>query len=397
MLNRAWLSHRQHGPMKKKILFRIIAVGCGVLVLAVLAEVFLRLTAPEQTAPTRNESVILSEHLDLRYEFRPNAKSEYRGVPWQSNSVGFRDNEYALEKPEGVYRIMIFGDSVMHGGDMVLAKIAAKHLERMLNERNAKDESSKIQKYEVINCAVVGYDFGQAVAAFKHKGLPFKPDLAIFGYCLNDPDVVAGELESITEHPDLTGLKPTGLARYSHLAQILFQQSRRYQAATRARARIEESLHAVRDPYAGVQEINQDLLNAMQQHIEKYKFPADTGKSHYMDYFASLHINKSRWLRVQDALTGLEKLKTEPECRVMIAVLPLCVELKPYYLEPVHKFLNQEFSKHQFDVLDLFTALKEDDPRKLALSDGDRVHYSEFGHRRLAEVLFGALIVGRKE
>ncbi len=381
--------------MKKKYLFRIFAAGSGVLLLAALAELFLRLTAPERAEPSRNESIILSEHLDLRYEFRPNAKSEYKGIPWQSNSSGFRDYEYKLEKPEGVYRIMLFGDSVMHGGDMVLEKIAAKRLERMLNERNIKDADSKIQKYEVINCAVVGYDFGQAVAALKHKGMPFKPDLAIFGYCLNDPDVVAGELESIGEHPELSGLKPTGLARHFQLAHLFFQYSRRYQAALRARNRIEESLQTVRDPYAGLEEINQGLLDAMKQHIEKHGFPASTGKSHYMDYFASLHINRSRWLRVQDALSALEKLKTEGDCRVMVALLPLCVDFKPYYLEPVHKFLDAEISKHEFEVIDLHTVLKDDDPLKLALSDSDRVHYSEFGHQRLAEELFKALTAER--
>ncbi|MDA0841973.1 MAG: hypothetical protein O3B01_27005 [Planctomycetota bacterium] len=378
--------------MNKKILFRIIAAVSGVLVLAVLAEVFLRLTSPEQITPTQGESVILSEHLDLRYEFRPDAKSEYKGIPWQSNSVGFRDHEYTLEKGDGVYRIMIFGDSVMHGGDMVLEKIAAKRLERMLNEQNTKDGARGIQKYEVINCAVPGYDFGQAVAALKHKGLPFKPDLAIFGYCLNDPDVVDGELGSIGDHPELSGLKPTGLARHFHLAQLWFQYSRRYKTALKARNRIEESLQSVRDPYAGLEEIDKALLDAMRQHIEEHRFPASMGKEHNKDYFASLHINKSRWLRVEDGLERLQKLKTESDFKVMVALLPLCVEFKPYYLEPVHKFLEEKISKYGFEVIDLYRALKDDDPLKLALSDGDRVHYSEFGHRRLAEELAGVVL-----
>jgi len=49
------------------------------------------------------------------------------------NSHGFRDYERSYEKPQGVYRIVVLGDSYIEGLQVELEKTFTAQLEKMLN------------------------------------------------------------------------------------------------------------------------------------------------------------------------------------------------------------------------------------------------------------------------
>ena len=70
---------------------------------------------------------------DLSFAHAPNRSAFLMGVPVSINSEGLRDREFPLEKPPGVYRVMMLGDSTTFGWGVRQEDTAAKFLEHKLN------------------------------------------------------------------------------------------------------------------------------------------------------------------------------------------------------------------------------------------------------------------------
>src|SRR5262249_49976887 len=97
------------------------------------------------------------------------------------NSLGFRDDEFAVDKQLGELRILAIGDSFTHGHGVQLADSWPQVLERELGRTHRGP-------VQVINCGFAtgfhcpdGYDSWLA-----SDGLRLHPDVVIVGPCLND-------------------------------------------------------------------------------------------------------------------------------------------------------------------------------------------------------------------
>lgn len=66
------------------------------------------------------------------------------------NSKGLRDVEHNCEKEEGIFRIVVLGDSFMEAYQVPLEQSFPRLLEKNLNKRSSK-------KVEVINLGVGGH------------------------------------------------------------------------------------------------------------------------------------------------------------------------------------------------------------------------------------------------
>jgi hypothetical protein len=102
----------------------------------------------------------------LPFELTPN-------IPGYSNSLGMRDKEYGIEKPKGIYRIIVLGDSVTMYGRYT------DYLEDLLNN----DFGNKI---EVWNCSIGGHGIKDYYYNLSYRCLHYQPDMVIIGFCLND-------------------------------------------------------------------------------------------------------------------------------------------------------------------------------------------------------------------
>ncbi len=96
------------------------------------------------------------------------------------NSDGFRDHDYPREKPPGVYRIVMLGDSHVFGWGVYLDDTLPKLLENELNSR------SGTRRYEVLNMGVPAFGTGDEVALLREKGLFYHPDMTLFGFFHDD-------------------------------------------------------------------------------------------------------------------------------------------------------------------------------------------------------------------
>ena len=97
------------------------------------------------------------------------------------NKHGYRDYEYSLKKPEGIFRVLILGDSQTFGsGIKNLEETWVKKLEAKLqNER--RNES-----IEVLSISGPGWNSDTHLYELFENGFKFNPDLVILAYYHND-------------------------------------------------------------------------------------------------------------------------------------------------------------------------------------------------------------------
>ena len=142
------------------------------------AELFLRQRASHARAALRAQMgdhalcTMASPDRRLIYTYKPNECG--------NNSHGYRDVEHAFEKPHGVYRIVLIGDSVAEGRDVAPDSTFGRVLERDLNARGDG------RRYEVILLARAGYSTSQELVLLDTEAFRYQPDLILWSYCLND-------------------------------------------------------------------------------------------------------------------------------------------------------------------------------------------------------------------
>jgi lysophospholipase L1-like esterase len=98
------------------------------------------------------------------------------------NSLGFKDYEWQIEKPQNVYRIIALGDSMTEGAFVSTNETWPKQLEKKLNELTL------LYKFEVFNMGGCEFDIGapEELEAFKNIGLKYNPNMIILQYYNND-------------------------------------------------------------------------------------------------------------------------------------------------------------------------------------------------------------------
>jgi hypothetical protein len=114
------------------------------------------------------------------YTMLPYSHYNYEGVAVDINSQGMRDDEHSLDKPPGLKRILLLGDSVVMGWEVALEDTFGKQLESALNQKTG-------QPYEVISAGIPGWNLRVQKQYLEHFGAAYQPD-AIIAYftTLND-------------------------------------------------------------------------------------------------------------------------------------------------------------------------------------------------------------------
>ena len=119
----------------------------------------------------------------LIYRMRPHTRAECRtsgDCRWATNSYGFFDTEFPVQKPAGEIRVLVLGDSVTMAYRLAPGESYPHRLEVALNPQGHSSPPVKI-----INTAVEGYATDQE-SVMLEESLRFQPDFVILGFCLND-------------------------------------------------------------------------------------------------------------------------------------------------------------------------------------------------------------------
>ena len=135
-----------------------------------------RITFEDRSQPDRRET-----HDFRFYELIPNSDvDDYRDsrkrYRLRTNSAGMADREYTLEKPDGVRRIAIMGDSITRGQGAPYLGTYETLLENRLNDPASGGRAGGV---EILNFAVGSYNITQMMETAKVKATPYQPDVYV--------------------------------------------------------------------------------------------------------------------------------------------------------------------------------------------------------------------------
>lgn len=267
---------------------------------------------------------------------------DIRGNPILINSMGLRDGEYALRKPEGVFRILVLGDSVAFGDGIRAQDTFVKKLEVGLNP------NPRGVKVEVLNGGVRGYNTFQELQLLKEVGLRYEPDWVILAYVLNDAEPMEKQ----------AGLINKKFTRFIGLKDFIKQHSYLYAFLRR---NMELLRHRVTP---------REFLETYDRQFD----PASPG-----------------WRVSKEALREMKSLADERRIRLLVAVFPRLVGLKTDETYPAQGIQNQVVQtagkELGIDTLDLLPALKGYDAESLKVTKTDTFHLNPQGHDIVARAL----------
>lgn len=261
------------------------------------------------------------------------------------NSQGLREEDYPLEKPEGVYRILVLGDSVTFGENVAAEESFPKQMQHLLNEARTGP------KVEVLNAGVRGYNTYQELLMLEEVGLLYDPDLVIVCYVVNDADPFSNQAGLINpKYKRLIALKEF-VKRHSYLYAFLKR------------------------------------LFVLAKTRTKPGSVEDTTLGHFSE-------GDPGWLASYASLEEIKQVTGERGVRFMMAVMPQIKGIKPGDTYPernqrIHDRILKAGRDLGIDTVDLLPVLQGHDPEALKIFSKDTLHPNPLGHRLLAEKLSG--------
>jgi len=117
------------------------------------------------------------------YGYDPNSNSSYvNRFHW--NSDGYFDHDYDPSRPQGVYRVVIVGDSFVEAVQVPLARTFHKLMQADLN--NVPGGSETRPKIEVIALGSSGTGQLEHFNVLQERAILYDPDVVAIGLCSND-------------------------------------------------------------------------------------------------------------------------------------------------------------------------------------------------------------------
>jgi hypothetical protein len=118
----------------------------------------------------------------IGWRMTPNLEYTHTGSNWyqnefkvqiKHNSLGFRDHDRSILKPNGIKRIALLGDSSVSARQVEFKNTPGQKLESLLNQ-NLKGNGNK--SYEVLNFGIDGIGIGQSYLTYRKYANKYNPD-----------------------------------------------------------------------------------------------------------------------------------------------------------------------------------------------------------------------------
>jgi lysophospholipase L1-like esterase len=314
---------------------RVVLVFVSILVALLVAEIGLRIHHHVRWRAALDKHLgddglpitIASDVPGLVYTYR----SDGDGM----NSQGYFDEEHSWEKPPGVFRIVVIGDSLAAGQFVDRQESFPKLIEQRLNE------SPIDRRCEVIVLARSGYSTSQELVLLRDEAFQYQPDLILWSYVLNDP-----------AHPLVHAV--------SGDLQLLYRPS----------------LHVAHLAWKGWF-LLREMINARGGPTEYHE------RLHYV-----------YWQQVERDFDEIGRLCREHEVPVVLVIHPVFDRERPfeqYALVDLHAALKDLAVRSDLVPLDVLPAYRPFPPERLSFKD-DPWHPNALGHRLAADYLFDRLI-----
>lgn len=165
---------KARSPARRRWWIPLAATVSGLLVGLLVAELALRLIGLDYRSP-----YVFDEHsgAGLLPGFGYTQIQEGR-ASIRINSAGFRDREHTLQKPAGVFRIAVLGDSFAEALQVDESRTFWSVLERELQPCPALAGKT----VEVLNFGVSGFGTAQELELLRSRVLAYQPDLVLLAF-----------------------------------------------------------------------------------------------------------------------------------------------------------------------------------------------------------------------
>ncbi len=146
--------------------------AASLVIFALLAELLLQLVVPLfRPRFTRIDPVVGWYHNSSVTNLEEFEGHRYR---LSYNAHGYRPPDHTYEKPDGVLRVVVLGDSYTDGSEVGDQETFTWHLQQ------------RLAGVEVINLGVYGYSTTQELITLDHVGFKYAPDLVLLVTTTND-------------------------------------------------------------------------------------------------------------------------------------------------------------------------------------------------------------------
>jgi hypothetical protein len=273
------------------------------------------------------------------YRLSKDAKLAYELIPGSADgkttisSAGLRDREYVANKPAGVFRVLVVGDSIAYGFGLPQEDALSEQLEDLLRSYRA----AQSLRIEVLNLGVSGYNIEQIVENLGTRGLRWQPDLILYAYCLNDPQAESFELESLEAK-----LSPAARS----YREALLEQGQRMLARSRLWLLARFAWQAWQSPQRTAAVPQDQQWQALRA-------------GGYPEYFARLY-RGSNLARLQSGIAALSEISRQRGVPLVSAVFPIFADLGQYRLAPLHARVGEVFRAaglRSYDLLPLYATM----------------------------------------
>lgn len=215
---------------RKLLVFKLIAIGLALGIGLIVAEVAIRIIRPDlaelaSSSYQADAYRIYSNPVSHREEIQhPDTGKKHLVI---TNSLGLRQHrEFDRTKPDGVFRIGVFGDSFTENIRMPVAYSFTEPLQYLFERAG--------HNVEVLNFGTDGYGTDQMLLQYLNDGVPLGLDMVVYICCHNDPlDIYANRLYQIDESGTLNYVperkkRPwVGLVRKFALTYLIIQATAR--------------------------------------------------------------------------------------------------------------------------------------------------------------------------
>ncbi len=306
--------------------FRVILINLGLIVFLligsfVLMEWILRLYIPDTNHTGMNELA----PKPLYYRIKANYRGTLEGVGVAINSDGFRDDEFARQRPQGQKLIAILGDSIAFGQGVPQDQTFPALLNKMLNS------SKKEADYIVWNLGVPGYNTEQESEVLRSFVLPQKPDWVFLAYVINDVEPV-----------NTDALKLLAGEKLDNQSSWLSGQ-------------IEKSvtLHIAKNRFG---------------RIVRWFKPEWYFSSYVDDAIMQYVAPDSAWNNVSTIIESMKKLCDSHKVRFTVLMTPAMMDFANYPFLIINQTVERFCKEKGIDYLDPLPHFKDMDPQKLYVS-----------------------------
>lgn len=224
------------------LLINIGLVVCSISFAGLAAELGFRVLGFSSRTVLLNRIMMADEHTG----FRLKPGSSQKGIPQimpgaDINSLGMRDQEYSIKKPEGTYRILALGDSFAYGR----VEDEFNYLTVLENKLN---DSTHDHTIELFNSGVPAYQPVNELAYLQQYGLEYEPDAVLFClYVGNDlfnnhlhPTEINSTMPIEVEDENAKNLPLYSVLRWSELYWTVINIYARWDLASQIQSRMDE-------------------------------------------------------------------------------------------------------------------------------------------------------------